>query len=343
VFLLGRSFIHPLFDSFLIGGGLSLVFAALLVWRGGSLGASVLQVSLPMLLLLNNSAHFAASTVRLYTKPRTFVELPFLTLGFPLVTVVVLTIAIVFAGTAGRHLQSLYLTWSPYHYAAQAYGLAVMYCYRSGCQLTTTDRRTLRLACLAPFLFAFLNARTVGLDWLVPSSILSQPLVDQARASLVQIFKLLSFALPVALLLRPLFTRKGPIPLISLLVIMANGVWWITLVYLDAFVWATIFHGLQYLCIVGIFYVKDRLQSPTNNKGWLEHTLRFYLACVVLGYFLFQVWPYAYVAAGFGYAESMLLVTAVVNIHHFVVDAYIWRLRRDPNYRIVTDAVLAHV
>jgi hypothetical protein len=284
VFLLGRSFIHPLFDSFLIGGGLSLVFAALLVWRGGSLGASVLQVSLPMLLLLNNSAHFAASTVRLYTKPRTFVELPFLTLGFPLVTVVVLTIAIVFAGTAGRHLQSLYLTWSPYHYAAQAYGLAVMYCYRSGCQLTTTDRRTLRLACLAPFLFAFLNARTVGLDWLVPSSILSQPLVDQARASLVQIFKLLSFALPVA-----------------------------------------------------------RLQSPTNNKGWLEHTLRFYLACVVLGYFLFQVWPYAYVAAGFGYAESMLLVTAVVNIHHFVVDAYIWRLRRDPNYRIVTDAVLAHV
>jgi hypothetical protein len=29
-------------------------------------------------------------------------------------------------------------------------------------------------------------------------------------------------------------------------------------------------------------------------------------------------------------------VTAVINIHHFVVDAYIWRLRRDPNYRIVT-------
>jgi hypothetical protein len=187
-----------------------------------------------------------------------------------------------------------------------------------------------------------MNARNVGLDWLLPSSLLSLPLVDHARASLVRIFILLSFALPAAFLLRPLLTRKGPIPLISVLVILANGVWWITLVYLDAFVWATIFHGLQYLCIVGIFHVKEQMQRPANTRVWWQHALRFYLACLALGYFLFQAWPYAYVAAGFGFAESMLLVTAVVNIHHFVVDAYIWRLRRDPNYRIVTDAALAH-
>ena len=39
--------------------------------------------------------------------------------------------------------------------------------------------------------------------------------------------------------------------------------------------------------------------------------------------------------AGFGLGESMLLVVAVINIHHFIVDRYIWQLRKDPNYKIV--------
>jgi hypothetical protein len=63
--------------------------------------------------------------------------------------------------------------------------------------------------------------------------------------------------------------------------------------------------------------------------------LRFYLVCLALGWVLFEVWPYAYVAAGFTLAQSMLLTTAVINIHHFIVDRGIWRVRRDANYRIV--------
>jgi hypothetical protein len=123
-------------------------------------------------------------------------------------------------------------------------------------------------------------------------------------------------------------------PLISLLVIASNGVWWIVLTYLDAFLWATVFHGLQYLAIVTIFHVRDHAGGP-RGRGWLGLTLRFYLACLVLGYALFNVWPYAYAMAGFELSQSVLLVAAAINVHHFVVDRYIWRLRRDPNYRIV--------
>jgi hypothetical protein len=36
--------------------------------------------------------------------------------------------------------------------------------------------------------------------------------------------------------------------------------------------------------------------------------------------------------------QSGLLVTAIINIHHFVVDAFIWKLKRDPNYETVVDA-----
>jgi hypothetical protein len=93
------------------------------------------------------------------------------------------------------------------------------------------------------------------------------------------------------------------------------------------------------MAIVVIFHVRERLQLPGNRHGWAFHAAAFYAACLALAYFLFEVWPYAFVAAGFGMAESMLLAVAAVNVHHFVVDAYIWRLRRDPNYRIVTGSV----
>ena len=71
------------------------------------------------------------------------------------------------------------------------------------------------------------------------------------------------------------------------------------------------------------------------------HLASFYSASLLLGYFLFETWPFAYVRMGFGLAESMLITTAVINVHHFIVDAYIWRLRRGTNYAIVTETAPA--
>jgi len=95
---------------------------------------------------------------------------------------------------------------------------------------------------------------------------------------------------------------------------------------LSAFFWATIFHGLQYLVIVAIFHVKDQSDLPNNERGALYHAAHFYLFSLALGYGLFYCWPYAFVLVGFGLAESVLLVAAAINIHHFIVDAHIWRM-----------------
>jgi hypothetical protein len=55
-------------------------------------------------------------------------------------------------GVLGRNLHSFYLTWSPYHHAAQAYGLAVVYAYRSGCLLGARDKKLLGWVSMLPFL-----------------------------------------------------------------------------------------------------------------------------------------------------------------------------------------------
>jgi hypothetical protein len=325
--LIGRTFLHPFFDYLLIGGGLSFVCTALVYQRQDPLIGWNPQV-LPLLILLSNSAHFAASTVRLYTKPGTFQQHPYLTMAFPLASIVLLASCIALPLQLGVHLQALYLTWSPYHYAAQAYGLAIIYCVRSGYSLTAVERKIFRAICMLPFLLAFIGAPHAGLNWLAPS------LHAVVPAMLRDVIISAVFLLPLAFFLYSY--RRGPMPLIGLLAVLANGVWWVVLDYLSAFFWATIFHGLQYLVIAAIFHIRDQTALPENRRGPLYHAGRFYLLSLALGYGLFYCWPYAFVLTGFGLAESVLLVAAAINIHHFIVDARIWRLAPGDGNRAIT-------
>jgi hypothetical protein len=343
VLITGRTFVHPWFDYLLIGGGLSLIFAVGValherIAATGPPAGLVLTAALPALLLVSNMSHFAASTVRLYTREGALARDPFLTMAFPLVSLGLVAVAVAFPEHIGANLNALYFTWSPYHYAAQAYGLAVMYCYRSSCGLTDRDKWGIRLACLPPFLLAFLSFPASGLEWFVsPATILDHQALHVARQLARVGLIVLTFASPLAVVLY--FRRMGrSLPAISVLVILANGIWWVVLPYLQAFVWATVFHGVQYLAIISIFHVNERLKQPSNRRPWWFHGLWFYARCLGLGYVLFQVLPLGYEAVGFGWAASSTLVVAAINLHHFIVDAYIWRLRKDPNYKVVESA-----
>lgn len=333
--LVGNMFVNVGFDYLLIGGGLSLIVGALVLARS-DVTLVLSHGWLPAFILISNSAHFAASSVRLYTKPQYSQSYPFLTMVLPALALGITSLALVWPDALGRHLQSLYLTWSPFHYAAQAYGLAVMYCYRSQCQLVHGEKRLLWWICMLPFLRSFLGAPNSGLGWFVEREVIAQYPGLMAVLHFVTVaLTVLTFGIPVLYFVAISARKTSPMPLISLLIVVTNGIWWIVLDYVNAFVWATVFHGLQYLAIVIIFHVKDQLKRPENKRGPAYHVCWFYGVSLLLGYGLFYCWPQFYVLLGFGLAESMLLVIAVINIHHFIVDAYIWRLRKDPNYENV--------
>jgi hypothetical protein len=335
-FPVGRMFLSVPFDYLAIGGGLSLVTVGVLGWTGYLQPSGEMRLPMGILFLLLNAAHFAASTVRLYTKPGAFRFWPLLTMGVPLVAIAALTAGVLLPEHVGRNLFVLYLTWSPFHYAAQAFGLACMYHYRSGGTLDAVERRLVYWTCMLPFLHNFVGGSTTGLGWFAPPAVMLQyPSLQLLIIRLTSVFEILTFVAPLIVGARLLLRGRQGLPLISWLIIFTNGIWWITLTYLQAFVWATVFHGLQYLAIVTIFHVKEQTALPDNRHSPRYHALWFYGACVVLAYLLFQVWPYAYVFAGSGMAEAVLTSVAVINIHHFVVDRYIWRLRKDPNYEIV--------
>ena len=127
-------------------------------------------------------------------------------------------------------------------------------------------------------------------------------------------------------------------PLIAALAILTNGVWWFVFTPLHAFVWATIFHSIQYLTIVIIFHVRDQMSQPENHHGAYYHVAWFYGAALLVGYGLFNWFPKAYVSVGFAPATAVMITVAMINIHHFVVDGFIWRLKKSDNNRSIIDS-----
>lgn len=345
---IGRTFVHPVFDLSVIGGLLTLPVAFLVSMRAAST-AAFLELTAPVIFLLCNQAHFAASTVRLYTKADTFRDLPFLTMGLPIVSFGIVLFFVAFADTAGKHFQALYLTWSPYHYAAQTFGLAAMYTYRSGCRLADRERAILRFVCMLPFARALLGGAPFGhgLGWLVPyGTLVATPTRFLAMSTAFTMLNWLSLATPLVLfgwfLYRARSGGAGPdgapratMPVIALVLMLSNATWWAVFPYWDAAVWATILHGLQYLGIMAIFHAEEQVQRPDNRRGRAYHVGWLLVVCVALGYGLFQCWPRAFMWAGYGKVESVFMVIAAVNLHHFIVDAYIWRIRKDSNLRTV--------
>ena len=337
--LIGNCFGSPALEYLLIGSVWSIAVVLLLLVP--PIRALLDTSALLVLLVVGNSAHFAASTVRLYTKPSFRDDYPFLYFVFPLLTLAILAACIALPELLGKHLWSLFLTWSPYHYAAQAYGLSVMYAARSGFRFGKPEQRLLFWICLLPFFYTLTKTGLVptdaGLGWVVPEAILKQPMVAEGLRTLKVMLGIATFVLPVAWYAWHSRARKSPLPLMPLVIMASNGLWWITLDFMQAFTLATIAHGLQYLAISVIFHSREKVREPGNTRPAWSHGLQFYGYCLLLGYGLFYCWPYAFQAAGAGLAESMMMVVAAINVHHFIVDRYIWKLRGTSNSKTLAD------
>jgi len=339
--LIGRSFIHPVFDYFLIGGALSLV----VVWAitlNPQWAPFTSAQDFQYFILFSNSAHFASSTVRLYTKPGAHghQSFPFLKFVLPFIALALITISVFNEATFGKHFRALYFTWSPYHYAAQAYGLTVMYCYRSGCLLGTTNKRLLWWVAMLPFFYNFATFRGGGLHWLDFGGWLRNPDAVAVLEHFNSVMPWIAFAAVPLLFWRIWQSERRPMPLIGALMLITNGVWWFIFPPIKAFVWATIFHGVQYLAIIVIFHVKDQMNRPENRHGMLFHALSFYGASLFLGYLLFDWFPRAYMLAGVAATTAVFMTVAAINLHHFIVDSFIWRLKKSDNNRGIVDASL---
>ena len=337
----GRVFFHPVVDLLFICGGFSLPL--LLLRQPGAATVGMDGTSMLLVFIVVNYAHFASSTVRLYTKPRASAEHPFLAFGFPVVALLAVLASVALPDVAGRLLIAAYLTWSPFHYAKQAFGLALMYGHRSGTSVTSREKRWLLWICLLPFIRAIINPHDTSVSdvmgvrsvlWLFEDVVFGYPAVVEGLGWIVTGLTPLVFVLPVAFAV----IGRARLPWLSVSLILTNGIWLVGFSFFEGAVWATVAHSIQYLLVVSYAHAQDQARSPVKRTGRAlsprTHMGSFYLLSVLVGVPLFIGVPMLvqeigrWVGQSWSAQHCVTMTVVAINLHHFIVDGYIWRSRR---------------
>jgi hypothetical protein len=135
--------------------------APLLLLAYLSLASNTLQWSIAFygLALFLNSPHYMATVYRAYHRSEDFHKYRVFTVHITLLLLVTAVLSH-FWFRALPLLFTLYVTWSPWHYSGQNYGILVMFARRAGAQPANAERRALYAAFLLSYAILFVNFHT---------------------------------------------------------------------------------------------------------------------------------------------------------------------------------------
>jgi len=328
------------------GVGYVIVLAFLCVF-GSEVRQGLAPGLLPFLTVLIGAPHYGATLLRVYERreDRRAYALFSVWATLLLATLFVVSTRSVWLGSL---VLTVYITWSPWHYTGQNYGLAVMFLRRRGVALDATTKRFVYSSFLLSYAATFLaiHSQAPGANYTPPLYIadsyrvislgipnaIGGPLFYGALAAycvtlLVAIARLLRRAslgaIAPALLLATTQALWFSIPvamrrfglLSSLEPFAPQYAGWY-------FFWAALGHSIQYVWVTS-YFARSRTGYPGLPtylaKALFAGTAIWGLPALLFAPGLLGRIPYD---AGLG-----ALIAAVVNLHHFVLDGAIWKLR----------------
>jgi tetratricopeptide (TPR) repeat protein len=289
-------------------------------------------VAFYFLAIVFNYPHFMATVYRAYRTREDFEKYKFFTLHLTLL----LLLTGILLHTSYRLLPwvfTLYVCWSPWHYTGQNYGLLLMFVRRSGASLAVAERRWLRASFVASYLMLLASFETGGSnDPLILSLGLPDKLTVPARILLG-----LAFAVCAWLALNKSVSRWGTRAMAAPLVLLVTQFLWFVLPTLLELRSAyqipqtryssgilAVLHSAQYLWITSYYQRREALaggQSTWRMAGYFATLVAGGIALFIPG-----PWLVSYIFR-FDFTTSFLIFTALVNIHHFILDGAIWKLR----------------
>jgi tetratricopeptide (TPR) repeat protein len=231
-------------------------------------------------------------------------------------------------------LFTAYVMWSPWHYAGQNFGLSMMFLRRADVDVSARERQWLYAAFVASYvlLLAAFN-QGASRDRLI----LSLGLPDSFALSIEAVAAIVFIG--GALLAYVSLSRRAPLrSLLPALILCSTQALWFVVPVLVSRMSSTpspqlsystgvlaLMHSAQYLWITQ-HYARRESVSRSGLSAWSQW--RYWALLVFGGMALFVPAPWA--ASLIGHADftsSALIVAAVVNIHHFVLDGVVWKLR----------------
>jgi hypothetical protein len=339
--------LHPVIDMLFVCGGFFWLLVGLFFATGakvdlyGSPAAfSLAAISVVGIQLLGDT-HTPATLFRVYGSKTTRESL-----GKIVALIGILALAVglctYFVASTTTFFLKIVLAWGLQHQLAQSYGIALVYCYKRGYFMSRGERNVmfgmiqativymvLRMFAFKEFAAFKLNGYNVPFWQIVPEWLCSLSL-------LVLQASVLLFA---AMVLRKYIREKRIFPLPALctlmtLVILAlctKGAF-LVLWYLFSTWW---FHSCQYLAVTAAFYFKEKGLPENVPLSQISRMLltpafaKYFAVLFVPGFLVFYYLPNWMADHGAEKAIAIAAIYVAFNLHHYITDALIWKLR-DP-------------
>lgn len=279
-----------------------------------------------------NYPHYMATIYRAYHRPEDFQKYRIFTVHIT----ALIALTLILSHSWARVLPwifTIYLTWSPWHYSGQNYGLFMMFARRAGAKPSDATRRALYGAFIVSYLILFLGFHTG------PSS---DPLfisigIPAAVSRWEQLLLALAFLALAAFGLLRLSRDTGWRKLLPSLTLFSSQFLWFLLPAGISLMkgWEVpqsrystgvlaVMHSAQYLWITS--YYARREAAGENRRNW--HAWAYFGVLLAGGIALFVPGPWlASRLFHHDFTTSFLIFTALINIHHFILDGAIWKLR----------------
>jgi tetratricopeptide (TPR) repeat protein len=289
-------------------------------------------VAFYLLAIIFNYPHFMATIYRAYHTREQFEKYKFFTLHLTLL----MAVTAVMLHASYRLVPwvfTLYICWSPWHYSGQNYGLMMMFARRAGAQITSSERRWLHAAFVASYVMLLASFMTGG-----SSDPLILSLGLPAKITLpVRLVLAIAFAAFTFMAFKPLIQRSGTRAMAaSLTLVLTQFLWFVlpTLLELHAAYQIpqtryssgilAVLHSAQYLWITS--YYQRREARAAGQSSW--RMVGYFVTLIAGGIALFVPGPWlvSYIFH-YDFTTSFLIFTALVNIHHFLLDGALWKLR----------------
>jgi tetratricopeptide (TPR) repeat protein len=322
---------RPWIDLLIGCGGWSAPLLLLAFYAGTSYSRAW-AVAFYFLALLCNYPHFMATVYRAYHTRTEFEKYRIFTLHIALLLALAGVIAHVWYPLL-PWIFTLYICWSPWHYTGQNFGLLMMFTRRSGLAPSSAERNAIHLSFIASFLLLMLSFHTgPSGDALILSLGLPAKFTLPARAVLAVFFvgacgwALFSMA------------RRSSLRAIvaPLTLAVTQFLWFLLPAMIELFSEhevpqtryssgvLAVLHSTQYLWITSYYQARE-----ARERGDINWKFSRYLLTLVAGGIALFI-PGPWIASRLFHADfaaSFLTFTALVNIHHFILDGALWKLR----------------
>jgi tetratricopeptide (TPR) repeat protein len=322
---------NPTLDL-IVGCGAWSAPLLLLGYVAGNSNVAMWSVAFYALALVFNYPHYMATIYRAYHTQEDFNKYRVFTVHITGLVLLTLLLSHFFR-QALPWIFTLYLCWSPWHYSGQNYGLFMMFSRRAGVKPSNNVRQALYASFLLSYLILMVNFHTG------PSSdplFLSLGIPTRASNAAVLILGIgfLGFS---AYALSALVKEAGIKALLpSLTLFSTQSLWFLlptTLSLLKGLQvpqsrYSTgvmaVMHSAQYIWVTSYYARKEA--NGEQQSSW--RPFAYFSILIAGGIALFIPGPWlASKLFHFDFAASFLIFTALVNIHHFILDGAIWKLR----------------